>query len=343
VETEIVGGPELGVATVRDYLRAIRAGEVEIPQFARPLRWRGEMYSRYVEGVVRGMGLLTTIVLARVPGRPWVIVDGVHRTLALLAAEEGRVEVFGRPLREQPGVMERFYGAQLALARVEVADASDALRLFMALSANARQPRHLDLFLAMRAVDARATAVYSLGERLEALRAARDPYAYAARAVYAYLTLRVGDRRPRYDAILMFGEDEVGEAAAEIERACARSRLRAEECGAAARGLDYGRLRALAEAPRNGSAAGVPPEAVAAYMLHASVAARAPEGRVLVVPSSTRRALRRLYPGTSANKVLERVMGAASCAPRDSAYECDARALRRACVEILRAALGAPS
>jgi hypothetical protein len=37
------------------------------------------------------------------------------------------------------------------------------------------------------------------------------------------------------------------------------------------------------------------------------------------------------------------VAGAASCAPRDGAYECDARSLRRACVEILRAALGAPS
>jgi hypothetical protein len=183
---------KVDVITVAEYLSRLQSGRVAIPPFSRPARLSREFAERYVRGVMRGTGLLSAIVLGRAGRRErYLVIDGMHRTLALKTFADGQLAVDGKTV-EDPETRERFLSSRLLVVEVTAGSYGELFELFRLVNENAVRATRADAFYAERAFDERASAVSALAMRLAELHFMR-PHALAlylsCRAVTSALLL----------------------------------------------------------------------------------------------------------------------------------------------------------
>lgn len=187
--------------SVESYIRMVQSGEIEKPAFQRPVVWVEEKMSSYIDSLIRGYGVLSTIVVAVLPGGKKVLVDGNNRTEAIMRFYNGKLALSrgGRGVRItdlSPEERAAFLKSQLLVAFVPVSDIAEALRIFILVNSQTRV-KVADLVAGMRVVDERIAEVYKLAEALRPrlcreedgrLVCKRHPFSVAATLVYWIVT-----------------------------------------------------------------------------------------------------------------------------------------------------------
>ncbi|MEM1598619.1 MAG: DUF262 domain-containing protein [Pyrobaculum sp.] len=187
--------------TVETYLRMVLSGEIEMPAFQRPVVWPEEKMASYIDSLIRGYGVLSTIVIAVLPSGRKVLVDGNNRTAAMLRFHKGQLAVSrgGRPAKFSdlsPEERAAFIKAQLLVVFVPVQDIAEALKVFILVNSQTRV-KVADLVAGFRVVDERIAEVYKLAEALKPklcreeggrLACRRHPFSAAAALVYWIVT-----------------------------------------------------------------------------------------------------------------------------------------------------------
>ena len=187
--------------TVDAYIRMVLNGEIEKPAFQRPVVWNTQKMSSYIDSLIRGYGVLSTIVVAELPGGKKVLVDGNNRTEAIVRFYNGKLAVNrgGREARItdlSPEERAAFLKAQLLVVFVPVPDIAEALKIFILVNSQTRV-KVADLVAGMRVVDERIAEVYKLAEALKPrlcreedgrLVCRRHPFSAAATLVYWIIT-----------------------------------------------------------------------------------------------------------------------------------------------------------
>lgn len=182
---------------VESYIRMIQSGEIEKPAFQRPVVWGEEKMASYIDSLIRGYGVLSTIVIAVLPGSRKVLVDGNNRTEAIMRFYNGKLALNrgGRPVKISdlsPEERAAFLKAQLLVAFVPVSDIAEALRIFILVNSQTRV-KVADLVAGLRVIDEKIAEVYKLADLLKPrlcreedgrLVCKRHPFSVAATLVY---------------------------------------------------------------------------------------------------------------------------------------------------------------
>ncbi|MGC8584349.1 MAG: hypothetical protein ACP5MH_11590, partial [Thermoproteus sp.] len=173
------------LVTVKDYLSMIERGEVLLDAgFQRGVVWDKAKRRQYILGVTKGTGKLSVIVLGKVGDKPYLIVDGMNRTISLLQAVKGELDVDGVS-REQ------LLNAQLLVSMVSAKDMRQIVDLFRMLNMNQVRMKLGDVVFAYRVIDERYKIIYDFAQQLKKrvkLPPRSDYLIYAFAAIYYTIT-----------------------------------------------------------------------------------------------------------------------------------------------------------
>jgi len=162
----------LPLITVGDYVKMIEDGSILLPTdsdgFQRGVVWNEVKRKSYIAGLLNGLGKLSLIILGRVENdKPYLVVDGLNRTDAILRFINGKFTVpFEGKEVTFKDVENKFKSAQLLVSLVSVPSMEDLLKIFWVINVNQTKLRLTDVIFSKRVLDRRYKMIYELAKGL---------------------------------------------------------------------------------------------------------------------------------------------------------------------------------